>query len=408
MKKSAFLNKNALNTATGLKKADSGKIKPKYIDIEIDPVARDDPPERTDLNRFEASVRPESSYYKSLDPKGLGGLKVEKKSNVFADLRATQPMKVELQKHHIQRAQFRLTEAAKKKSFDNLMVNYFHLNRTETPQAKLHDLVNTPIKPLTPSEIQQVELQLQQHDARLLTDTNAIQHIVASAELLNATKAALTTDQWSNLLRLALQNIFRRINAAPPAWLGAAGLRDHNAVQTDKPAYPAGVFTTDSTGETMKTEEQSDETMREAAARRPETFGTHEEAEAGATSGASGGSVGGAHFRAHTGLRSFFNLIDTALNGQDEATIQMAAHKILTNSPTIPSYFRSFREQYETAVDSENMTTEQSLQILLDAWMWLYTPATRRGGKLSQPEIQGLIDKITAVLAELEKKNLPP
>lgn len=202
MKKKDFLDTNAMNTAKGMRKVEHAKVQPKHIDVYLDAETRDNDPERQDLKENQTNVRPESKYYKSLDPMKLGGVKVSAKPNAYGELTSTTgPLKLELQKHHLQRATYRLTEAKKKQSFEDLLQNYFHVNALETAKAKLDQLLNTPLRPLTEPELSNIEAQLQSHDARLLNDTNALMHIIFDSRLLADVKKTLTNDEWSKLLK---------------------------------------------------------------------------------------------------------------------------------------------------------------------------------------------------------------
>jgi hypothetical protein len=328
MKKGSFLNKNAMNTAKGMRKVEHAKITPKHIDVYLDAEARDDDPERTDLKRDETSVRPESKYYKSLDPLKLGGIKVSPKPNVFADLTpGTGPMKVELQKHHLQRATYRLTAAKKKQAFEDLLNNYFHVNLLDTAKEQLNQLLNTPIRPLTEPEMNNIEAQLRSHDARLLNDTNALMHIIFDSRLLAAARNTLTNDQWSQLLKYALLSLYQRSAQPPPPWLGHAHVKDTTGVVHDDipvaEVYSMPNTKTDKYGSQPNPEKttQHQEEAAEAMPVKPQSSKTYP------TSGK------------RMGFKLYYNQILNLLKeGADDSLIQ-EAQKMLNMSPHLPQAF---------------------------------------------------------------------
>ena len=268
MKRGSFLDKNAMNTAKGMRKVEHAKVQPKHIDIYLDAEARDDDRERSDLKRDETNVRPESKYYKSLDPLKLGGIKVSPKPNVLADLTpGTGPMQVELQKHHLQRAAYRLTEAKKKQSFEKLLHSYFHVDQLDVAKDQLNQLLNTPVRPLSEPEMNNIEAQLKSHDARLLNDTNAIMHIIFDSRLLTATREALTGDQWSGLLKYALLSLYQRTAQVPPSWLGPPPTKDQSGVADETRAQDSGTMMRESDGSIRKEPAKTTKHQEEGANR---------------------------------------------------------------------------------------------------------------------------------------------
>ena len=268
------MDKNAMNKARGMKKVEHALVQPKHIDIYLDAEARDDDPERSDLKRDETNVRPETKYYKSLDPLKLGGIKVTPKPNVLADLTpGTGPMQVELQKHHLQRAAYRLTEAKKKQSFEKLLHSYFHVDQLDVAKDQLNQLLNTPVRPLSEPEMNNIEAQLKSHDARLLNDTNAIMHIIFDSRLLTATREALTGDQWSGLLKYALLSLYQRTAQVPPSWLGPPPTKDQSGVADETRAQDSGTMMRESDGSIRKDPAKTAKHQEEGANRNKQGVG---------------------------------------------------------------------------------------------------------------------------------------
>jgi hypothetical protein len=161
-------------------------------------------------------------------------------------------MQVELQKHHLQRAAYRLTEAKKKQSFEKLLHSYFHVDQLDVAKDQLNQLLNTPVRPLSEPEMNNIEAQLKSHDARLLNDTNAIMHIIFDSRLLTATREALTGDQWSGLLKYALLSLYQRTAQVPPSWLGPPPTKDQSGVADETRAQDSGTMMRESDGSIRK------------------------------------------------------------------------------------------------------------------------------------------------------------
>jgi hypothetical protein len=402
MKKKDFLNTNAMNTAKGMRKVEHAKVQPKHIDVYLDAEARDDDPERTDLKRDETNVRPESKYYKDLDPMKLGGVKISARPNAFGELMSTTgPLKIELQKHHLQRAAYRLTDAKKKQSFEDLLQNYFHVNALDTAKEKLNQLLNTPVRPLTEPELTSIEAQLQSHDARLLNDTNALMHIIFDSRLRQATQAAMTNDQWSKLLKYALLSMYQRTAQAPPPWLGGDGhTKDTTGIPTvDDTPVPTGNTVRTETGEVFPDPTKNAVNQKEAGEQIPET------------SGANDIKPGGKKI----GFERFYDMVLKQLRERSESAVMNTAHNILNRTPFLPQPFADFIDNNEAmkTLDPEGLNARTAVGVIREAFVTVKAnwPASRRGAgytdKMFQ-ELQVAIDNFFLTDETAQTSGEPP
>ena len=363
MKKGSFLDKNAMNKSRGMHKVEHAKVQPKHIDVYLDAEARDDDPERTDLKRDETSVRPESKYYKSLDPLKLGGIKVSPKPNVFADLTpGTGPMKVELQKHHLQRATYRLTAAKKKQAFEDLLNNYFHVNLLDTAKEQLNQLLNTPIRPLTEPEMNNIEAQLKSHDARLLNDTNALMHIIFDSRLLAAARNTLTNDQWSELLKYALLSLYQRSAQPPPPWLGHAHVKDTTGVVHDDIPV-ATVYSMPNT-----------KTDKFGSQPNPEKAAQHQQEAMQAMPGTSKSSKPQPQSGKRIGFKLYYDQIMNLLRDHADASLIQEGKRILNKSPHLPDSFTIYMVT-NPAIDTlepDKLNARQAVELIQDAYERIY------------------------------------
>ena len=371
--KKQFLNKNAANTAKGFKKVEHAKIQPKHIDVYLDAEAEEAIPERNDLKRDQANVRPESTYYKDLDPMKLGGVKITAKPKVFSELMATtDPMNAELQKHHLQRASYRLSGAKKKQAFEDLLQNYFHINALDTAKEKLNQLLNTPIRPLSETEMTQIEGQLQSHDARLLNDTNALMHIIFDSRLREAVRAAMTNDQWSKLLKYALLSMYQRTAQTPPEWLGGDGhTKDTTGIPTADPVTLTGNIVKTDTGETFADPTKTDVNLKEASDKLPERLGTTEHKPA-ATSGRKAGRMG---------FLTFYRLVIHQLQQRVDSAVVGTAHNILSQLPSLPQNFNGFmfNNPAMRSLKPEELNARTAVGVIRTAFVWVKARGRQQG-----------------------------
>ena len=346
MKRGSFMDKNAMNKARGMKKVEHALVQPKHIDIYLDAEARDDDPERSDLKRDETNVRPETKYYKSLDPLKLGGIKVTPKPNVLADLTpGTGPMQVELQKHHLQRAAYRLTEAKKKQSFEKLLHSYFHVDQLDVAKDQLNQLLNTPVRPLSEPEMNNIEAQLKSHDARLLNDTNAIMHIIFDSRLLTATREALTGDQWSGLLKYALLSLYQRTAQVPPSWLGPPPTKDQSGVADETRAQDSGTMMRESDGSIRKDPAKTAKHQEEGANRNKQGVGRPK------------GALGFGRYYLHV-----FNAVSTL----SDSVILEEARDIVAHRTNLPDVVKKWivSNAVYNATNTEKMNVRSAADIL--------------------------------------------
>ena len=373
--KKQFLNKNAMNTAKGFKKVEHAKVQPKHIDIYLDAEAEEVIPERTDLKRDEANVRPESKYYKDLDPMKLGGVKVSGKPKVFSELMATTgSMNAELQKHHLQRASYRLSGAKKKQSFEDLLQNYFHVNALDAAKEQLNQLLNTPIRPLSETEMTQIEGQLKSHDARLLNDTNALMHIIFDSRLREDVKAAMTNDQWSKLLKYALLSMYQRTAQIPPEWLGGDGhTKDTTGIPTADPVVLTGNIVKTDTGETFADPMKTDVNQKEASDQLPKPLGTTEHKPA---AGRKAGKMG---------FLTFYRLVLHQLRQRADLPVVGTAHNILSRLPSLPQAFGAFifdQKDMQT-LDPDGLNARTAVGVIREAFVWIKGKNRQQGYTLN-------------------------
>lgn len=231
--------------------------------------------ERKGLDVHQSNVKPLVDLQREEDPRGVSAVAVTKAPKVFQQLlkqSAKGSLDEELNKHHLQRASHRLSEASRKQKFDELINHYFYVGKTQKAQQTLASLLNTPIRPLTEPELQSIEQMIRTHDARLLNDSNALLHIINSTLLLQDIRKSLTSDQWSSLLRYALLSLYRRSSQVPPDWLGT--------VYKDASTTP-GSATPDETFTHVVSEEGKTESVDPTAAHITEAAVLHPETSSG-------------------------------------------------------------------------------------------------------------------------------
>jgi len=223
------------------KKVESEKVS--MIDLYPEQNVLELPAERKGLDVHQSNVKPLVDLQREEDPRGVSAVAVTKAPKVFQQLlkqSAKGSLDAELNKHHLQRASHRLSEASRKQKFDELINHYFYVGKTQKAQQTLASLLNTPVRPLTEPELQAIEQMIRTHDARLLNDSNALLHIINSTLLLQDIRKSLTSDQWSSLLRYALLSLYRRSSQVPPDWLGTVY---KDASTTPGSATPDETFT---------------------------------------------------------------------------------------------------------------------------------------------------------------------
>jgi hypothetical protein len=215
------------------KKQESAKVS--AVGVYLPGEAQEEIPERTNLNQHQANVKPKSNYFKSLDPMPTKAAEPKvRHPKIFSKLTyENQDLATEIQKHHLHRANARLTGEAKKQQFEDLINNYFYNGRLVVAQQNLAELVNAPSRVLNPDEIATIGGQIRNHDAALLNDTNALVHIVNNPTLRDEVRRTMTADQFSSLLKYALKSMYRRSAQKPPEWLGAEALHTEPPLATE-------------------------------------------------------------------------------------------------------------------------------------------------------------------------------
>jgi hypothetical protein len=303
-------------------------------------------------------------------------------------------MKVELQKHHLQRATYRLTAAKKKQAFEDLLNNYFHVNLLDTAKEQLNQLLNTPIRPLTEPEMNNIEAQLRSHDARLLNDTNALMHIIFDSRLLAAARNTLTNDQWSQLLKYALLSLYQRSAQPPPPWLGHAHVKDTTGVVHDDIPV-ATVYSMPNT-----------KTDKYGSQPNPEKTAQNQQEAAQAMPGTSKSSKPQPQSGKRIGFKLYYDQIMNLLRDHADASLIQEAKRILNKSPNLPDSFTIYMVT-NPAIDTlkpETLNARQAVELIQDAYARIYYD-------INHPALytHKMLDNLReAVAFFLTKKQEPP